>query len=214
VIKTASQLRGEVDLTEERFAEFWKLIGETPETFFAALEKAKWTNRQHAQQMLAQVVGLWLSDDPRANQMARKLAVTIGKVARMEVRIADPEDLRYGIDALPKVLPPGWQKMRDQHDGAFFRNAMTGQTIIMSAHLENGDSGRRWLHMSTAFPNRMPTWAELVEAKEIFLGQHSKAVNVIPPRSEYVNINPYVLHLWVCIDEDPLPDFTLGSGSL
>jgi len=37
---------------------------------------------------------------------------------------------------------------------------------------------------------------------------------VVPPRSQYVNINPTVLHLWVCLDGDVLPDFTHGGSSL
>ncbi len=28
------------------------------------------------------------------------------------------------------------------------------------------------------------------------------------------NIHPNVLHLFVCLDGDPLPDFTRGKGSL
>ena len=40
------------------------------------------------------------------------------------------------------------------------------------------------------------------------------AIMVIPPRSEYVNLNKRVLHLFYCLDRDVLPDFTRGGGTL
>lgn len=121
------------------------------------------------------------------------------------------EDILF---APPKILPRGWETAQINQDGYSFVNYEKGQTVIMSIAPQAELDGKRWLHFSMACRERVPSWAELVEAKEIFLGVESKAVLVIPPRSEYVNINKRVLHLFVCLEGDPLPDFTRGGGTL
>jgi hypothetical protein len=51
--------------------------------------------------------------------------------------------------------------------------------------------------------------------KRIFLGRERQALQVLPRESEYVNVNPHVLHLWSALDRpDWLPDFTRGTGTL
>ena len=111
---------------------------------------------------------------------------------------------------LPET-PAGWRLLFRSEDGARWERIFTGHTLILSGSVES--DGRRWLHMSLAHPSRLPSWDELRSAKEWSLGD-IKAVQVLPPRREYVNIHPHCLHLFACIDADPLPDFTRGSGSL
>lgn len=112
----------------------------------------------------------------------------------------------------PPAAPPLWQQVDRTPDGAKYLHTVRTQSVIVSAAVEM--DGRLWVHFSTAFPRRLPSWDEFVRTKEQFLGTDVKAIQVIPPRSEYVNIHPYVLHAFVCLDGDPLPDFTRGSGSL
>lgn len=113
---------------------------------------------------------------------------------------------------LPLVLPARLRLVRDLEDGARFFDAASGLSVIISGAVER--DGRRWIHLSVARPHRMPDWDDLVFAKELFLGREAHALQVIPPRSEHVNIHPNCLHLWSCPDERVLPDFTHGSGSL
>jgi len=120
---------------------------------------------------------------------------------------------------LPRVLPVGWKVAQDTDDGARYlftarkgKKRVTLMSVVVSGCIE--DDGRKWIHLSVAGPGRVPHWSELVDVKELFLGRDSKAIQVIPPRAEYVNIHPHVLHLFVCVDEDVLPDFTSGTGSL
>lgn len=115
-------------------------------------------------------------------------------------------------EALPSVIPAGWTLLGRREDGAAYRNDLVGLQVIISA--ESHDDGRRWLHLSVSNPTRLPKWRELVEVKELFLGLERYAYQVVPPRSRYVNIHPFVLHLFSCLDGEPLPDFTQGSGSL
>jgi hypothetical protein len=77
--------------------------------------------------------------------------------------------------------------------------------------------GELWAHLSVSAqePKRIPTWRELTWCKDYFLGDR-KAVQVLPPRAEYVNIHPHVLNLYAPLERDPLPDFRvcLEDGSI
>lgn len=112
----------------------------------------------------------------------------------------------------PPEPPVGWRVSLRGGDGCRYDHTIAPRTVIVSAAVES--DGKRWLHFSMSCVSRLPKWDEFVAAKEAFLGPESKAIQVIPARSEYVNINPNVLHLFVCLDGDPLPDFTRGSGSI
>jgi len=146
--------------------------------------------------------------------VALKMSQAVGKIVRGEIRLPRAEDVAFIHDILPKVLPSGWALIEERVDGNTYKNDFNGAVVLVSAHLAEGNKGKRWIHFSASFRDRLPTHEEMVTWKEIFLGQQTKAISVIPPRREYVNIHPNVLHLWCCLDGDGLPDFTLGSGSL
>lgn len=65
-----------------------------------------------------------------------------------------------------------------------------------------------WAHLSIKPQSvaRLATWEELRWCKEYFLGDR-KAIQVLPPRAEYVNLDSHVLHLYAPLERDPLPDF-------
>jgi hypothetical protein len=44
---------------------------------------------------------------------------------------------------------------------------------------------------------RCPTWGEMCTVKATFWGEEDAVAQFHPPKSEYVNEHPYVLHLWV-----------------
>lgn len=77
--------------------------------------------------------------------------------------------------------------------------------VICSATVE--EDGRRWMHVSCSKPRCLPTWEDIRLVKDTFIGRERRAIQVLPPESEYVNLHPYVLHLWSCLDDDGLPDF-------
>lgn len=111
---------------------------------------------------------------------------------------------------LPKILPASWRAVQEAMDGRAYVNAW-GMSVIVAFSREL--DGRRWAHFSIAHVKRLPTWDELKDAKFIFLGD-LKAIQILPSQKEYINIYSHVLHLFACLDGDPLPDFTRGSGSL
>ena len=111
----------------------------------------------------------------------------------------------------PKILPGSWRLYeRDVLGNPKWLNRKMGLLVVCSVDRQR--DGKQWLHVSASQHRRQPTWDELVMVKELFMGKESKAIKVIPPRDEYVNLDTRVLHLWACLDGDPLPDFRNAMG--
>lgn len=111
----------------------------------------------------------------------------------------------------PVVLPPKWRLIMRGGDGAKYHYG-ADMTVIVSVATEL--DGRGWLHMSMSHRRRLPSWEELVLARNVLLGEDRTVYQVLPPKKEHVNICDRVLHVWCCLDGPVLPDFTRGSGSL
>jgi hypothetical protein len=60
----------------------------------------------------------------------------------------------------------------------------------------------------------MPGYIELKEAKDLFIGPELEAYQVFPKALKHVSIHPNCLHLWCCLDNPILPDFTRGGLSI
>lgn len=56
--------------------------------------------------------------------------------------------------------------------------------------------GMGWDHVSVSYNDRCLTWEEMCIVKDIFFQEEECAIQYHPPKSEYVNNHPYVLHLW------------------
>jgi hypothetical protein len=111
-----------------------------------------------------------------------------------------------------KGLPKGWKVVEKRQDGIMWVNANLGFSVIVSFSRE-GD-GKRWAHLSIAHKSRIPTYTELKYLKDNWLGPHKKCIMLFPEESKHVNIHPYCLHLFHCLDDDGLPDFTGGNETL
>ena len=87
-----------------------------------------------------------------------------------------------------------------------------GRVVRMSviAGIER-HGGRKWIHISAARPDRLPSWDDLKQVKRVIAGPERQAIQVIPRDSEYVNFHPNCLHLFVCLDDDPIPSFAQGG---
>lgn len=118
-----------------------------------------------------------------------------------------PED--WWREFQPRVLPSGWRFDTQSHAAPGYLRR-DGLFVLSSATVEA--DGKRWLHVSASRNGQLPSWSDLREVKDIFIGRDRYAYQVLPPQSHYVNFHPNVLHLWVCLDGDPLPDFTRGLG--
>ena len=111
-----------------------------------------------------------------------------------------------------KKPPPGWRLNTPGVDGGMWDNRKKQLRVIASVNTEL--DGKRWLHMSMSHPKRVPTYEELVYLKRHWAGEQLKCILVFPPSDEHVNIHPFCLHLFCCLDDDGLPDFTQGMGTI
>lgn len=111
----------------------------------------------------------------------------------------------------PLILPAPWRPIQAPGVGQYAYQR-PGLVVLVSTDIEQDD--RLWLHVSVSRRERLPSWEEINEVKDIFVGKDRKAVMVFPPEDEKVNIHPYCMHLFSCVSEDILPDFTRGSGRL
>lgn len=116
-------------------------------------------------------------------------------------------------EARPRVLPVPWLMREPLYANAawYRREGVATFKLLACVEVEairsvDGSRFDLWLHLSCSAPGRTPFWNELKEAKEVLLGDR-RAVMVLPPKAEYVNINPHVLHLYAPVERDPMPDF-------
>lgn len=109
-------------------------------------------------------------------------------------------------------LPPGWHVIQEGLDGRAWRNNKKRLTVIASTAFEQDK--REWLHISVVHDSRIPSYQDLCYVKRHFAGPERKCIQLFVPESEHVNIHPRCLHLFSCLDEDILPDFTWGTGSI
>lgn len=71
----------------------------------------------------------------------------------------------------------------------------------------------QWEHVSVQVADplgggvkRTPTWSEMCLVKGMFWDREDTVIQLHPPRSRYVDVHPYVLHLWRKVGfEQPLP---------
>ncbi len=100
--------------------------------------------------------------------------------------------------------------MDPERDAVFIHASKIMSVIISIAKYE----GEKWIHVSLAKKSILPSWDEITFARDASIGREAKAIIVVAPDSEHVNINSNCMHLWHCLDKDPLPDFTMGMGTL
>lgn len=62
--------------------------------------------------------------------------------------------------------------------------------------------GDGWEHVSVSVlvtgmePQRVPDWSEMCFIKDTFWDEEDAVVQFHPPKSEYINMHNFVLHLW------------------
>lgn len=111
-------------------------------------------------------------------------------------------------------LPTSWKMVDSASDGHKWINKSEGISVIIS--IATQPDLKKWLHISLARPNRMPDYHDIKNVKTLFL-PNRKAIMVFPEDDKFVNIHPYCLHLFHCLDGDGLPEFSgfradVGNG--
>ena len=102
-----------------------------------------------------------------------------------------PENYRITAGTLATTADAG-------NNGAFmipYSNSNATLRVIAS-------DGKRWEHVSVSTPDRTPTWEEMDFIKGLFWEPQDCVMQLHPPRSNWVNLHPYCLHLWRPIGQE------------
>jgi len=83
---------------------------------------------------------------------------------------------------------------------------------VIESSAEHQNDGRDWYHVSFSYPDRLPNWEATKEVKALFVGDERTAVQIFPPRKQWVNIHPFCLHLWCCLSEDIIPEMAVAGS--
>jgi len=110
----------------------------------------------------------------------------------------------------PELPQCGWPMIQEAEDGYAFRSANGIQVIISGSQ----EGGKAWLHVSLSRKHKMPSYDDIALVKKVFIGDDKKAIMVLPERKYHVNIHNYCLHLWHCMEDDGLPEFSHGLGTI
>jgi len=118
------------------------------------------------------------------------------------------------IDFLPKILPEYVIKIPVKSiDGVTYmkKGLTSGLSIIISIAIQSDN--KRWIHLSCCRRTndsgkmRLPNYEDVIWLKDFFVSDNRKAIMIFPEKINHVNLGE-VLHLFCCLDEDPLPEFS------
>lgn len=77
------------------------------------------------------------------------------------------------------------------NNGAFFIPGPCKELLKVIVSDQGG-----WDHCSVSLETRTPTWKEMCFIKELFWNLDETVIQYHPPEVDYVNVHPFVLHLW------------------
>ena len=110
-----------------------------------------------------------------------------------------PEEFRLTTGPLASSYRRG-------RNGAFIiPSKLAGRTLVIIASdgtdwAEGKLPGQPWEHVSVHIEQgskqRIPTWEEMCQVKDIFWDDEDTVIQFHPAKSEYVNMHSYTLHLW------------------
>lgn len=56
--------------------------------------------------------------------------------------------------------------------------------------------GEGWDHVSVSNKNKIPTWKQMCQVKDLFWDDEDCILQFHPPKSDYINCHEFTLHLW------------------
>lgn len=63
-----------------------------------------------------------------------------------------------------------------------------------------------WYHVSFSRKTSIPSYTDLVWVKETFVGENRWCLQFFPEKEKHINVHNHCLHLWHCLEENPIPD--------
>ena len=79
----------------------------------------------------------------------------------------------------------------DGNNGMFVVTLRNNQKVKVIA-----SDGLGWEHVSVSRSDRIPTWDEMCQIKDLFWDGEDCVVQYHPAKKDYVNVHNHCLHLW------------------
>lgn len=129
--------------------------------------------------------------------------------AIIQTRLLD----RTLVNPIPFVdaLPYGFRAVGEQNSiskAYLGTKSKSSGLLVMASLLVLED--KAWYHVSCSRQDCLPSYADLKLVREHWFGDRW-AIQIFPPAPEHINIADFCLHLWHCLDEFPLPKFSIGG---
>lgn len=89
--------------------------------------------------------------------------------------------------------------------GTFVQPCRDPLRMIITVDLMDRSQAGHWLHLSVSRERRLPTWGDLVAARDAAGYGDRFFVQLVPPASHWLNRHPYTLHLFHRLDQETIP---------
>lgn len=89
--------------------------------------------------------------------------------------------------------------------GTYAQPQRDGLRAIVTIDLASDVGAGDWLHVSVSRARRLPTWGDLVTARDALGYGELYFLQQLPPRRHWLNVHNYCLHLLHRIDQDAVP---------
>jgi hypothetical protein len=90
-----------------------------------------------------------------------------------------------------------WRVQKNQYRG-----------LLVLADVAVKDDDRLWYHVSFSRGKTIPSYEDCTFIKQTFFGAERWAIQIFPEQKNHVSFHPNCLHLWHCLEGNPLPEFS------
>lgn len=118
------------------------------------------------------------------------------------------------LDSL-RPAPLNWEYLRTPNTSevmlglGYFRRIEAGDRLCAMVTVdlyEKGEPGAgQWLHLSVTRQRRMPSWEDLVCAREELGYKDFVFIQLLPPTKHWLNVHAFCLHLFTRLDTETVP---------
>jgi hypothetical protein len=89
--------------------------------------------------------------------------------------------------------------------GTYVQPLRDGLRAIVTIDLASDVGAGDWLHLSISRARRLPTWGDLVTARDALGYEDIYFVQQLPPRRNWLNVHSFCLHLLHRLDQETVP---------
>lgn len=89
--------------------------------------------------------------------------------------------------------------------GRQWKHGLINLNVIRS--MSTFKNGEKWIHVSLARPDALPSWADVAKVKEEFIGPFREAFHCLPSKESAIDFKVFCLHIWSPTD----PEFELPN---